>query len=56
MKIELTVDQAELIEKIALLAIKNGNCVVQEEFSPTPEEYKKLHCIVNAITKAKNFQ
>lgn len=48
-KINLTEEQMKLIVKMAIVAIGNGNTVSTKPFDPTPEQYKELHRIVNAM-------
>ena len=37
--------EVELLDKITLIAIANGNTVSPKVYEPTPEEYKMLHSI-----------
>lgn len=41
----LTEKERDLLDRLTLLAIANGNTVNPEVFDPTPEEYKLLHQI-----------
>ena len=48
MKLEptvLTPEEKDLLDRLTLMAIANGNTVSPEAFDPTPEEYKMLHSI-----------
>lgn len=42
---ELTAKEKELLDKITLHAIANGNTVNPKILETTPEEYKLLHSI-----------
>ena len=37
--------EKELLDKLTLMAIANGNTVNPKAYEPTPEEYKILHDI-----------
>ena len=39
----LTNNEKDLLNKLTLLAIANGNTVNPKPFEPTPEEYQLLH-------------
>lgn len=39
----LTANEKELLNKLTLLAIANGNTVNPKPFEPSPEEYQLLH-------------
>lgn len=42
---ELTKKERELLDRLTLRAIANGNTVEPKAFEPTPEEYRLLHTI-----------
>jgi len=42
---DLTREEKELLDRITLLAIENGNSVSPQPFDPTPKEYTMLHAI-----------
>lgn len=48
---KLTYEEKELLEKIILNGIGNGNTVNPKPFSPTPEQYTMLYKIMNKIDK-----
>lgn len=41
----LSEKERELLDKLTLMAIANGNTVCPTAFEPTPEEYRLLHSI-----------
>lgn len=41
----LTKEELELLDRLTLNAIANGNTVNPTAYDPTPEEYKMLHQI-----------
>lgn len=41
----LTQEEKDLLDKITLMAIGNGNSVSPTAYVPTPQEYKTLHTI-----------
>jgi len=41
----LTAEERELLDRLTLQAIGNGNTINPQPFDPTPEEYRMLHTI-----------
>ena len=46
---KITYEEKELLEKIILNGIGNGNTINPKPFSPTPEQYKVLYKIMNKL-------
>lgn len=48
---KLTYEEKDLLEKLILNGIGNGNTVNPNPFTPTPEQYKILYSIMNKLDK-----
>lgn len=42
---ELTREERNLLDRLTLLTIANGNTITPAAYDPTPEEYKMLYSI-----------
>jgi len=55
MKIEVTEQERQLLDKILSIAVKNGNSVNPEAFHPNPEEYKTTCQLWNKVEQKETY-